>query len=452
LRRSADAVRELTLDVRLDSFAEPIGVLVRDSTGALAFAYTASHLRNHLTHPLSLSLPLTDEPFGDAAARSFFDNLLPERNEPLAELMARERIRRDDIAGLLLHLGKDCAGALSVLPSGAPPVKGAGDLAQDYLPFSRERLSKITFALHGSYRLPAGMAYSSPLSGMQSKIAVTQLPDGRLAEPKPGSGAPTTHILKVPDRKHRGDSQREYLTLQIARDIGLESAEATVFSFDEVDALLVARFDRALDADGRVVRLHQEDFAQALGLPPQLKYERQGTPDRRFDVPTVRRILDATAYPAAERLRFILNTMFDLLIGNTEGHAKNLGLLYDRGRWPRLAPRYDLLPTRLDPTHTDELAFRIGEADRLSDLTGAQFDSFLRALGIVTVPARRRIRKDRVKPLADSLTGALPSIAKLGFKTYADLIAANIHALETALGLETVEAANAHDALVEKDG
>ncbi len=105
------------LDVRLDGFAEPIGVLARDNNGAVAYAYRPDYVANPDAVALSLSLPLTDEPYGDVAARPFFDNLLQERDAALADIMAREGLARDDIAGLLFHLGKDCAGALSALPA-----------------------------------------------------------------------------------------------------------------------------------------------------------------------------------------------------------------------------------------------------------------------------------------------------------------------------------------------
>ncbi|MDH7809435.1 MULTISPECIES: HipA N-terminal domain-containing protein [unclassified Rhizobium] len=121
----------LALDVRLDSAQEPVGVLVRDQRGGLAFAYDEAYVSQPGAISLSLSLPLTREPFEEAVARPFFDNLLQERDGALYDIMAREGIARDDIAGLLFHLGKDCAGALSVLPAGSPPTKVPGDYEKD---------------------------------------------------------------------------------------------------------------------------------------------------------------------------------------------------------------------------------------------------------------------------------------------------------------------------------
>ena len=290
-------------------FAEPAGTLVRTEQGALVFAYAPAHVARADALPLSLSLALTDEPYGDIVTRAFFDNLLQEHDgAPLNDVMAREGLARDDIAGLLLHLGKDCPGALSVLPAGAPAVKVPGDFATDYRAFSDEKMTAIAAALQERRPLPAGTTDPSPLAGVQSKLALTQLPDGRLAEPIPGTGAPTTHILKVPDREHPRDAAHETATLDLSRALGLETSEAAVIEIGEIEVLLVRRFDRALDGEGRVVRLHQEDFAQALGLPSLLKYERRGTADRRFDVAGIRKVLDVTANPIDERDRFIRAT------------------------------------------------------------------------------------------------------------------------------------------------
>jgi len=443
---------ELSLDVRLDGFAEPAGTLVRNRQGALVFAYTPTHLARAEALSLSLSLPLTDEPYGDIVTRAFFDNLLQERDGALNDVMAREGLARDDIAGLLLHLGKDCPGALSVLAAGAPAAKVPGDFATDYTALSDERLTSIAAALQERRRLPAGTMDPSPLAGVQSKLALTRLPDGRLAEPIPGTGAPTTHILKVPDRDHLRDAAHEAATLDLSRALGFETSEAAVVEIGEVEVLLVRRFDRALDQAGRVVRLHQEDFAQALGLPAALKYERRGTADRRFDVAGIRRVLDATANPIDERDRFIRAALFDLMTGNVDGHAKNFALLHIARDRVRVAPRYDLLPTRLDPNLTDELAFKIGSASTLATITRADFDAFVGALGVRSTAARRRITERHARSLADGLCAAFEELMRKRMKTFADLIAANLRQLLPVLDLAIPGAAQERDAFVGRGG
>jgi serine/threonine-protein kinase HipA len=200
------------------------------------------------------------------------------------------------------------------------------------------------------------------------------------------------------------------------------------------------------------VRLHQEDFAQALGLPAELKYERRGRPGRRFDVAVIGQVLNATVDPAQERDRFIQSTMFDLLTGNVDAHAKNHALMHlGRGRVCS-TPRYDLLPTRLDPNLTDELPFKIGDAETLAAITAKDFDAFLATLGIATPAARKRVTTRSAKTIADGLAGALAELNDKGMKLYADLIASNMRQLLPVLGVPVPQTAQNRDAFVGKGG
>jgi len=442
----------LALDVRLDSSENPVGVLVRDQRGGLAFAYDRAYVSQPGAISLSLSLPLTAEPFEEAVARPFFDNLLQERDGALSDIMAREGIARDDIAGLLFHLGKDCAGALSVLPAGSPPTKVPGDYQKDYQRLEDDRLIAIVDSLHKRRRLPAGTDDPYPLAGMQSKTALTLLPDGSLAGPLPGSGAPTTHILKVPDQEHIHDGSLEYEAMRLPHAVGFSTADVSLLPLAGIEVLLVTRFDRALDRDGRVVRIHQEDFAQALGLPSALKYERRGAPGRRFDVDAVRRILDATDDPAGERELFIQATLFDLLVGNVDGHAKNFALFHEPAGRIRTSPCYDILPTRLDDTLTDELAYRIGDATTLDEISGEDFDLFLQTVGISSAAARQRLSKRYATEIATKLAGHLDRLGKGGQKPLADLIASNMRTLLGALDIEVPGPARDRDAYIGRAG
>lgn len=442
---------ELTLDVRLDGFDNPAGNLIRDENGALSFTYTQNHLSAANAFPLSLSLPLTDEPYRDFAARAFFDNLLQERDGALKGVMAREGLERDDVAGLLLHLGQDCPGALSVLPAGAAPVKVPGDLTQDYLPITEEDLTRIVHALHERRRLPDGVNDPSPLAGVQSKLAITLLPNGQFAQPIPGTGAPTTHLIKVPDSDHPNDAKQEAATMDLSRSLGFATAETVAVQIADLEILLVERFDRTHDNQGRIVRVHQEDFAQALGLPAALKYERRGNRQRKFDVEGVARILNRTIEPAVSRDVFVSATLFDLITGNVDAHAKNHALLYTAGS-VALTPRYDLLPTRLDRNLTDELAYKIGPAAKIEEITTAAFDDFLTTLGVSSARARSRIRMANSRRISAGLAASLQELSGKGMKAFADLIASNMRTLLPALGVEVPEAARHRDAFVERGG
>jgi serine/threonine-protein kinase HipA len=144
----------LSLDVRLDGYAAPIGKLTRKVSGDLMFAYSVEYLGLPNRMPLSLSLPLQEAPYGDVTTRSFFSNLLQERDQPLKEVRERYSIESTDLVGLLFHLGADCAGAVSILPEGSTPTKVPGDLRTDYDFLSRKNFEALVRALYLRTALP----------------------------------------------------------------------------------------------------------------------------------------------------------------------------------------------------------------------------------------------------------------------------------------------------------
>src|SRR5690606_3031426 len=153
-----------------------------------------------------------------------------------ADIIAKYRLANDDIVGILFYLGKDCAGAVSVLPHGAPPTKVPGRLEHDYRPYSDQELRDIVAALYLRQHLPQDLAAPSPLAVIQRKIAVARLPDGRLAEAT--SSAPTTHILKVPQERHERDAQREHIAMTLSSTSGFETAKSEFLEISSIPALL----------------------------------------------------------------------------------------------------------------------------------------------------------------------------------------------------------------------
>lgn len=391
-----------TLDVYLEGADEPIGKLKSEPNEEISFSYTTSDL----PHPISVSLPVREEPFGDVATRGFFSNLLFE-NEMRNQVMEKHAISAGDIVGLLYHLGTDCPGSISCVPEGAGPVKRPGLLAVDYEPMDgspqvpealsdvegplavSEELARFMTSLRNNRRLPPQSEDPSPLAGVQGKIAMTRLHDGRLALPKKGSGAPTTHILKVPQANQMHSVRQEHhATRLMARIQKHKTAQTCVIGEGDLQGLLVERFDRRTE-DGKVYRIHQEDFCQALGLGNTLKYERKGEPGRIFDALAVGRLMNATAQPGKARIAFFEITLANMLLGNSDNHAKNHALLYT-GQRPILAPAYDIDPVMLDYSVTHEMSFRIGSARMADDVKKEDLDLFLKAIGA----------KGLVRPLA----------------------------------------------------
>ncbi|MDC0739692.1 HipA domain-containing protein [Cognatishimia sp. SS12] len=417
----------LRLDVFLESQTAPAGALIRADDGALSFQY----LTDDLPHPVSLSLPVQEAPFGDVRTRAFFANLLFE-NTMRDQVMQRHRIDQNDIAGLLYHLGQDCPGALSVVPQGTAPGKRPGHLDTDYVALSDDDLITLMTSLRDVRRLPNSAGDPSPLAGVQAKVALTQLPDGRFALPKPGTGAPTTHILKVPRVQDMQMVPHEHIVMGImAAQMAHPVAETTMIGTGDLRALLIKRFDRRIEGTA-VHRMHQEDFCQALGLGPALKYQRDGTDSAVFSAQAAGTVLAACATPAQARVAFFEASLLNILLGNTDNHAKNHALLYDndpRGR-PIFAPLYDVVPTMLDGTVTHQMSFDIGGAQMAEDITGPDLEDFARALGYRRLTAAM---KRRITALIENVTAEIPGLGGPERKRIGDVIAQNANTLAAAL-------------------
>lgn len=376
-----------TLNVWVEASPDPIGRLTADDNGTVQFTYAPGWIDAAANFPLSLSLPLREEPFGDAVARAFFSNLLQE-NDQLERVMAREGLDRGDIVGLLAHVGADCAGSVSVVRADHPPIKRPGSLGQDYDALGEEDFADLVLRLAQGRPLPAEMRDPSPVAGFRRKISLAALPGDRFGLPKMGSGAPTTHILKIPDPDHRHEARHEAFVTTLAQQAGFNVGDCVAGEVEGQDVLLITRFDRWVVED-QVYRVHQEDFAQALSLPAELKYERRGREGRRFDAAAIARVLNATDRPALARERFLSLTLFNLLVGNNDNHAKNHALLHVPGQAPVLAPFYDLVPVQMVAGFREDLAFRIGNAQLPHEITAGDLESFCVALGIPAAGAGR---------------------------------------------------------------
>jgi serine/threonine-protein kinase HipA len=443
---------ELKLDVRLDGFAKPVGYLTKASEGVARFVYDASYLAQPSAVPLSLSLPLIETPFTETQARPFFANLLQERDQPIRRVVERFNVDANDIVGLLFHLGTECAGAVSVLPEGAPPIKVPGNPNTDYVVLSQAQIESVVLALHRREPLPLDRFDNSPLSGYQSKISLCCLADGTYALAKGRTGAPTTHVLKVPDRNHLPDAKREHLALRLSSMCGQGSILSECRSIAGIDCLITTRFDRTVDERGFVHRIHQEDFAQALALPPSLKYQRYGTGDRIFNAEAIASVLAQTVSPPTATLGFIRDTIFDLLIGNADAHAKNHALVYMDNKRPRPSLRYDILPTRLDDTISAELPFQIGTASQIEDVDQQALSIFLNVLGIKSTRGQLRVIAESLDAILPPLVDNLDILQSINQKSFADLIAANMHELLPKLGYPVPKQAEHRDAHVVRGG
>src|SRR5690606_7571260 len=186
---------------------------------------------------------------------------------------------------------------------------------------------------------------------------------------------------------------------------------------------------------------------QALGLPARHKYQRPGRGANGFNVPAIRNILDSTIDPAGERLKFVRITLFDILLGNVDGHAKNFALFHLPGGRMRTTPRYDVMPTMLDRRTVDEFAYYIGPSTTLQALDQEALERFMIDLGFTSAAGRRRILTAALAEVIEVLNRQI-EVVEYDDKNFADLIGTNIRTLCSNLGLEAPMPAGGRDTFV----
>lgn len=312
-----------------------------------AFEYAASWIASPKVRSLSLSLPITAsrEIRGDVVAH-YFDNLLPDNDRIRERVGRRFRTRGTDAFALLEAIGRDCVGAVQLLPQGIEPV---GWNRIDCEPLSERQIESILRAVPADVGPGASEQdddlFRISIAGAQEKTAFTRY-KGRWC--RPHGATPTTHIFKLPlglvggsRRVDLSDSvQNEWVCAQIVAQLGLPVAPTTMARFGDENVLIVERFDRAVMDGGRwIARLPQEDFCQALGVPPRRKYEPDGGPGMAKCL----QLLAGSAEPQQDALAFQLAQLAFWLLAATDGHAKNFSIFLQPGDSYVMTPLYDAL-------------------------------------------------------------------------------------------------------------
>ncbi len=379
----------------------------RRSDTRLHLRYTADALDRWPRNApvVSCSLPLTDR---RTDALAFLRGILPE-GQALEAFAARARTSVIDTFGLLDRYGRDVAGAL-VIATDPPDESRFG-----VVPYESDRLAEEVAGLD---RNPLGIHDDSELSlaGLQNKMVLVRTRGGWA---RPTHGRPSTHILKAEDRRYPGLARAELDCLTLARRVGLTSVEADLLLLDGIPCLITERYDRTVDAEGAVARIHQEDLCQAVGVDGsanrgRAKYQRRGGGGPGWS--DAARLLNSYATdPLAELSRLAAALSFTVVIGNADAHAKNLSLLHDTPTTITLAPLYDTVPTFLWPQLTDESAMaingrfalaRITLADLVAEAATWHFDAArAEKVAVETIEAMRAVATDLAsEPLAANVT------------------------------------------------
>jgi len=326
--------------------------------------YDQAWAASELGRPLSLSLPFTpgNAPIRGDKVRAYFENLLPDSKDIRERLARRHRTGTTDAFELLAEVGRDCVGALEILP--------AGHVSTGPAPLQAEPLNEAQVAevLRGTTTVNALGLWAGDedfrisIAGAQEKTALLQR-DGQWCLPR--GSTPTTHIFKLPlgliggmKLDMRDSVENEWLCSLILKEFGLPVAACQPMQFEDIKVLVVERFDRAWWADSaagmRILRLPQEDMCQATGVSPEAKYEAEGGPgiDRIMDV------LGGSMAREQDRSTFFQAQVLFWMLCATDGHAKNFSLFHRPGGRYQLTPLYDVLsaypvlgegPTQISP-------------------------------------------------------------------------------------------------------
>jgi len=318
-----------------------IGRLLKEPGGAVEFQYAESWLSGDRAIPVSLSLPLREEAYRGAPVAAVFENLLPDSDKLRARVAEKVGAKGTDAYSLLSEIGRDCVGALQFVSDDDHSAYDTSRIEGE--PVTDEEIEAI---LKNLAQAPLGLDrdadFRISIAGAQEKTALL-FHEGQWM--KPHGTTPTTHLFKtqigtLPNGIDLSNSiENEYYCLKLLAAFGLPVNEAEIQIFGQTKALVIERFDRMWTKDGRLLRLPQEDFCQALSVPPTRKYQNDQGPG----MAQILELLKGSDTPAQDQKAFLKAQILFWLLGATDGHAKNFSIfLGPRGRFT-LTPFYDVL-------------------------------------------------------------------------------------------------------------
>lgn len=325
-----------------------MGEIVEDENKPPVFQYSQEWIDQPEAFPISTTIPIREQPHGWGLLGPWLLNLLPEDNDAIRQIARILDVPHTDVLGLLQQVGRDTSGAISFAERGSTvlkviPVEG------------EEALERIINGLPQKPFLAGDDGVSMSLAGVQTKLAVRVLDDGQIAIPV--DGIASSHILKPDSKNLWGSVHNEAFCMALANLVGIPTPPVTTGIAGERTYLLVERYDR-LDQGGVLRRLHQEDFCQALSLPPSAKYQHSQFrgPKRNFAMMSDRL---RQVGGAGEVLKLWDAMVLNVLCCNTDAHMKNYSILI-AGDGLELTPIYDVMCAVVWDGITKNFALDIG--------------------------------------------------------------------------------------------
>lgn len=346
--------------------------------GRLSLTYTPEWQASENAQSISLSLPYTQDEHTHRPVSAFLAGLLPESVEILRGWATEFSVSPDNAFALLAHMGEDCAGAVQFVREERldEVMRSRGTIE----PLTEEEIADALARIRRN--APPWVDADDQrgmfsLAGAQAKIALAQTQTGW---GRPSGRAASTHILKPPTNPQLpGIETNEHVCLSLARRLGVPAAASHVQRFGDEVAIIVQRFDRRADETG-VARLHQEDTCQALGIPPERKYQGHGGPG----FAEMAGLAEAhSADPEADFQRILGAAAVNWIIGGTDAHAKNYSWYLTSGDQVLMTPLYDLI-SALPYYPVDNqlrMAMPIGGENRIVHVRQAEWERLADVLG-----------------------------------------------------------------------
>lgn len=397
-----------------------VGYLSKQPSGAIDFVYADSWLTDEQAYPVSLSLPLREDAFKGAVVSAVFENLLPDLDglrRRIAEKVGAEGV---DAYSLLASIGHDCVGALQFFP------EDAGMDFSDLLALRKEAIDdlEIENILNNLASVPLGLDQAKDfrisVAGAQEKTALL-LYEGKWYRPL--GTTPTTHILKtqigeLPNGLDLSNSvENEFYGLAMMEAFGLSVNKVEIKTFGDTKSLVIERFDRLWTKEGRLVRLPQEDFCQALSIPPSRKYQNDRRPsqERQPSMVEILNLLKGSDRPAEDQKSFLKAQILFWLMGAIDGHAKNFSIFLGAGGRFILTPFYDVLTAqplfdeRMIDRREMRLAMSVGKNNhyRMDEIQGRHFIQTAERAGIA-----KYIAQEAIEEIANTAENAISAIEK----------------------------------------
>jgi serine/threonine-protein kinase HipA len=401
---------------------EHVATLEQTRSRELRLRYTAHAIAVHGLGSVALSaaLPVAARHHG-RPVEFWAESMLPEA-EARTAIEERFGVRRGDTFALLEAIGADCAGAVSFLPDGRSPNAALASAA----PLAEQDLAQ---AIDGLPTRPLGVDddVRVSLGGIQAKLLLVRLSDGRWASPR--GGAPSTHIAKPDPLAFPGLVTAEAFTLALAAAAGVGASGFELrHDWGERPVLVLRRFDRSVIGDS-VTRLHQEDGSAALGVDPAGGKKNQSLDP---DSPTLARLADLLSRHGASRpadlSALARAVILRIAVGDTDGHVRNFGFLH-RDQTISLAPAYDVAPTSLFVSGS-QVGLWVDGQSYLSAITRGHL---LREFAVWRLPGRlgAGLLKETLTQLAEAIPAAQQAVASAPDRVV-DAVAARIRRLQNS--------------------